>query len=79
MMRSHTSDKNPRPVTCDFIIQAQGFPAEIKDSIKLPNYTKAALPNETVFNDVVKWLQDKALIKGSYEYKALVDELVLGL
>lgn len=63
----------------DFIIQAQGFPAEIKDSIKLPNYTKAALPNETVFNDVVKWLKDKALIKGSYEYKALVDELVLGL
>ena len=61
----------------DFIIQAQSFPAEIKDSIQLPQYTKAALPSEAVFNDVVKWLQDKNLIKGSYKYQALVDEQVL--
>lgn len=61
----------------DFIIQSQGFPADIKDSIKLPNYTKATLPNEAIFNDVVKWLKDKSLIKGNYEYKALIDEQVL--
>jgi NitT/TauT family transport system substrate-binding protein len=61
----------------DFIIQAQGFPAEVKDSIKLPQYTKAELPSEKIFNDVVQWLKGKNLIKGNYEYKALVDDKVL--
>lgn len=61
----------------DYIIQTQGFPAEIKDSFKLPQYTKAQLPSEAIFNDVVKWLKDKSLIKGTYEYKDLVDDQVL--
>jgi NitT/TauT family transport system substrate-binding protein len=61
----------------DYIIQTQSFPAEIKDSFKLPQYSKAALPSEAIFNDVVKWLKDKNLIKGSYEYKDLVDDQVL--
>ncbi len=61
----------------DFIIQAQGFPAEIKDSFVLPHYTKAELPSEMIFNDVVQWLQDKKLINGNYEYTDLVDEQVL--
>jgi NitT/TauT family transport system substrate-binding protein len=61
----------------DYIIQAQGFPAEIKDSLKLPQYSKAELPSEAIFNDVVKWLKDKNLIKGSYQYKDLVDDQVL--
>lgn len=61
----------------DFIIQSQGFPAEIKDSFKLPQYTKAELPSEMIFNDVVKWLKDKNLIKENYQYKDLVDEQVL--
>ncbi len=61
----------------DYIIQTQSFPTEIKDSFKLPQYAKAVLPSEAIFNDVVKWLKDKNLIKGSYEYKALVDDQVL--
>jgi len=69
--------KEPLANYVDFIIQAQGFPAEIKDSFKLPQYAKAELPSEKIFNDVVKWLKDKNLIKGSYEYKALVDDQVL--
>lgn len=69
--------QEPSSVYIDFIIQAQGFPAEIKDSLQLPQYTLAALPSEAVFNDVVKWLQDKNLIKSSYSYQALVDQQVL--
>lgn len=69
--------KDPIASDIDFIIQAQSFPAEVKDSLKLPKYTKAELPSETVFNDVVQWLKAKNLIKGSYEYKALVDDKVL--
>ncbi|PKM78163.1 MAG: ABC transporter substrate-binding protein [Firmicutes bacterium HGW-Firmicutes-15] len=69
--------KEPVASDIDFIIQAQSFPAEVKDTLKLPKYTKAELPSEKVFNDVVQWLKAKNLIKGSYEYKALVDDKVL--
>ena len=69
--------KEPLANYVDYIIQTQGFPAEIKDSFKLPQYSKAELPSEAIFNDVVKWQKDKNLIKGSYEYKALVDDQVL--
>ena len=61
----------------DFLIEEQGFPAEVKGSIKLPQYTKAEPPSEKVFSDVVQWMKGKDLIKGSYEYKALVDDKVL--
>jgi len=69
--------KEPLANYVDYIIQTQGFPAEIKDSFKLPQYSKAELPSEAIFSDVVKWLKDKNLIKGNYEYKALVDNQVL--
>jgi NitT/TauT family transport system substrate-binding protein len=69
--------KEPVASDIDFIIQAQSFPAEVKGSLKLPKYTKAELPSEKVFNDVVQWLKAKSLVKGSYEYKALVDDKVL--
>lgn len=69
--------KEPPASYVDFIIQSQGFPAEARDIIKLPRYSKAELPSETIFNDVVKWLKDKSLIKGSYEYNSLTDKEVL--
>lgn len=69
--------KEPPASYVDFIIQSQGFPAEAKDIFKLPQYSQAELPSENIFNDVVKWLKDKNLIKGSYEYNALIDEQVL--
>jgi NitT/TauT family transport system substrate-binding protein len=61
----------------DYVIQAQSFPVEIKDSLQLPKYTPAALPSEPVFSDVVQWMKDRGLIKGSYAYKDLVDDTVL--
>ncbi|MDD2620886.1 MAG: MetQ/NlpA family ABC transporter substrate-binding protein [Syntrophomonadaceae bacterium] len=61
----------------DFIIEAQGFPPAIRDTLILPQYTAAELPSEKVFNDVVQWLQANQLIKADYEYKALVDDQVL--
>ncbi len=60
-----------------FIIEAQRFPAGIKDSLQLPDFHKAEPVREDIFNDVVKWMQDKELIKGSYEYKSVVDETIL--
>lgn len=61
----------------DFIIEEQRFPTVIKDTLQLPEYQKAELPKKEIFADVVKWMQDKQLIKGSYEYKDLVDENIL--
>lgn len=61
----------------DFIIEEQGFPAEIKDSLKLPQYSKAQRPKEQIVADVVEWMKAKDLIKGNYEYKDLVDDSVL--
>jgi NitT/TauT family transport system substrate-binding protein len=69
--------KEPASSYIDFVIQEQGFPAEIKDTIKLPQYSKAELPNEKILNDVVQWMKGKNLIKGNYEYKDLVDDKVL--
>ncbi len=61
----------------DYIIEEQGFPAEIKDSLQLPEYQQAKLPEQEIFLDVVQWMQAKDLIQGSYEYKDLVDEEIL--
>lgn len=70
-------NKEPIAGYADYVIQSQGFPAAIKDSLKLPQYTNAELPSEKIFNDVVKWMKDKNLIKGNYQYKDLVDDKVL--
>lgn len=61
----------------NFVIEAQGFPEEVKDTIKLPQYSKATLPDEEIFNDVVDWMQGKQLIKGNFLYEELVDDQVL--
>ncbi|MGE5380205.1 MAG: ABC transporter substrate-binding protein [Methylocystaceae bacterium] len=67
----------PKAEDIDYIIQAQGFPAEVKASMQLPAYKEAALPDPNIVNNVIQWMQAKSLIKGSYEYKNLVDDEIL--
>ncbi len=67
--------QEPASEYVEFIIEEQGFPAEVKGSFQLPEYGQAQLPAESIFLDVVKWMHEKDLIKGSYEYKDLVAEL----
>jgi NitT/TauT family transport system substrate-binding protein len=69
--------KEPASSYIDYVIEQQGFPTQVKDSLALPNYTKAASPDEKILKDVVQWMKDKNLIKGDYGYKDLVDEEVL--
>ena len=69
--------QEPASSYIDYIIEKQGFPAGVKDSIQLPQYSKAEAPSEKIFNDVVQWMKNKQLIKGNYEYKDLVAENVL--
>lgn len=67
----------PANTYIDFIIEEQGFPADVKESFVLPEYQKAELPDNKIFNDVVKWMQNKNLIKGNYEYQDLIDATIL--
>ena len=69
--------KEPLAGYADFIIQAQGFPPTIKDSLQLPQYHQAEAPDARIVADVVQWMKDKKLIKGNYAYKDLVDERFL--
>ena len=57
----------------DVLIEKAGFPPEVRDTIKLPAYSKAELPTEKDFNSVIDWLTKNNLIKGQYSFNDLVD------
>lgn len=58
----------------DTIIKEDSFPEDVKDSIVLPDYTKASQVSEKDVEDVIGWLKDKGLIKNSYTFKDLTDD-----
>lgn len=57
----------------DVLIAEAGFPGAIKQSLTLPNYTKANLPSEKELKEVLNWLQVKELTSNSYSLKELSD------
>jgi NitT/TauT family transport system substrate-binding protein len=65
--------KEPVSSYADVLINDVGFPEGIEDSISLPAYTQVTLPSQKDFDDVIKWLIDKKLIKNSYKFEQLVD------
>lgn len=56
----------------DILISEAGFPDDIRDTLSLPEYTPAALPSQSDFDDVINWLFDKELIDEKYGYDELV-------
>jgi len=69
--------KEPAASYIDYVIQSQGFPEGVKDSLQLPAYKQATAPDARIVSNVVQWLKAKELIKGNYEYKDLVDDTIL--
>ncbi|MEA1960852.1 MAG: MetQ/NlpA family ABC transporter substrate-binding protein [Bacillota bacterium] len=69
--------KAPLADYVDYIIEEQGFPEGMKNSINLPQYNNATLPSEEMFNHVVQWMQGKQLIENDYEYNDLINDQVL--
>ncbi len=69
--------KAPLSSYSDYVIEAQGFPPTIKDSLQLPQYQPVTAPDAKIVADVLKWMQTKNLIKGSYKYSDLVDQKIL--
>lgn len=69
-----------QPITAgdaDYIIQSQSFSPDLKNTMQVPQYKQAAPPAEGIFYNVIDWLKTKNLIKGTYDYKMLVDDTVL--
>ena len=66
--------KEPLDSYADYIIQEQGFPPAIKDSLTLPKYEHASAPDAKIVANVVDWMLNKQLIKKSYAYKDLTAE-----
>ncbi len=58
----------------DILIEAAGFPEDVKEQLSLPAYTKAALPSADDFDGVMTWLTQKELIKSAYQYDELVSK-----
>jgi len=61
----------------DYVVEVQSFPAGLQESIQLPAYDKASLPDPQVVADVVKWMKEKNLIQRDYQYSDLVDQEIL--
>ncbi|HEX3073779.1 MAG TPA: hypothetical protein VHP30_09225, partial [Ignavibacteriales bacterium] len=62
----------------DILIKETGFPEDVRDMLVLPEYTKAALPSQSIFEDVIDWLINKGLIKDVYSYEELIDSSFIG-
>lgn len=67
-------NKQPTSSYVDVLIKDAGFPESIKDSIKLSQYTKAAMTKEKDFLGVLDWMISRGLIKESYKFKDVIDD-----
>lgn len=55
----------------DFVIKEAGFPDTVKNTLTLPNYSKASMPSERELEEVLNWLKAKNLTTNSYTLKDL--------
>jgi NitT/TauT family transport system substrate-binding protein len=65
-------NEEPKSQYMDMVIKECSFPTNVKDSIVLPKYKNAYLPNEKDVTSVLSWLKEKNLIKNEYKYSDLV-------
>ncbi|HWR42203.1 ABC transporter substrate-binding protein [Sporomusa sp.] len=65
--------REPMENYIDLLIEKGGFPKDVKGVLVLPQYKKAAAPQQKDIDDVVAWLQARQLIQKKYLYTDLVD------
>ncbi|SMC34956.1 ABC transporter substrate-binding protein [Sporomusa malonica] len=65
--------REPMDNYIDLLIEKGGFPKDVKGVLVLPQYKKAAAPQQKDVDDVVAWLQARQLIQKKYLYTDLVD------
>jgi NitT/TauT family transport system substrate-binding protein len=61
----------------DVLIEEAGFPEVIKDTLTLPDYTKASMPSEKELEEVLAWLQSKELTSNTYSLKDLSNDTLI--
>jgi NitT/TauT family transport system substrate-binding protein len=55
----------------DYVIKEAGFPDTIKNTLTLPNFTKASMPSEKELKEVINWLKAKNLTTNNYKLQDL--------
>lgn len=55
------------------LVDEGGFPPSIGDTLTLPHYEKASLPEEKELNQVLNWLHDRGLSKSTFTLDELSD------
>lgn len=58
----------------DVLIEDAGFPEIIKDTLTLPDYSKATMPSEEEFIQVLDWLKSRNLTTSDYSFEELCDK-----
>lgn len=57
----------------DFVIKEAGFPESIRNTLTLPNYSKASMCSEKELEEVLTWLREKKLTTNNYTLQDLSD------
>lgn len=55
----------------DVLIEEAGFPGIIKDTLTLPDYSRAVMPSEEEFIQVLDWLKSRDLTDSNYSLEEL--------
>jgi len=66
--------KEPLENYIDVLIEEAGFPETIKDTLTLPDYQKASMPDEQDFKGVLDWMRSKELTDSDYSLEELADD-----
>lgn len=68
-------NETPREEYIDFVVEKGGFPADAKEALVLPKYREATLPSESDVTTCVKWMVSKGLIRQSYTFDEIVEDI----
>lgn len=66
---------NEKGTTVEFnlLIDRLGFPVVLKDSYKLPVFIPASSPDQSTFEDIAQWMDEKELTKGEISIGDVID------
>lgn len=68
---------HPRTEWMHLLVQHAGVPKGMEETIELPEYTHAELPDAANISMVVQWLKDRQLVPEDYDAAGLVDKSLL--
>ena len=69
-------NNTPQSEYMDLVIEKAGLPPAAKDALTMPKYFKASLPAQSDWDASIKWLNDKGLVKQSFDYEDIVSDLL---